>query len=164
VKSFHTIRSDHVHRPIRTTFAGLAVSALMAAGVVLVGSTPASAHKSEHVVVSAATTTVRPPALRRPQITCGAEGAEVVVKLRNRSRTSLFFEVRLSVSDYQEALPIGLSPRGVDSVVFSGVPNGRSLIEVLNDQGVYVAHLRFKVKCSGEPAPAQHVPHRQTGS
>ncbi|HEY4571672.1 MAG TPA: hypothetical protein VIH10_19510 [Kribbella sp.] len=128
------------------------------------GSTPASAHKSEHVVVSAATTTVRPPALRRPQITCGAEGAEVVVKLRNRSRTSLFFEVRLSVSDYQEALPIGLSPRGVDSVVFSGVPNGRSLIEVLNDQGVYVAHLRFKVKCSGEPAPAQHVPHRQTGS
>jgi hypothetical protein len=146
VKSFHSIRSVHLRRPIRPALAGLAVAAL-APGLLLVGSAPASAQKAEHVSVKPSTTTVRPPVLTRPRFRCHDSFAVVVVKLRNPNQTVLFFEVRLSAGDYQEALPVMLLSRGVDSVEFHGAPNGRYLIEVLNDVGDYVADTRVKVRC-----------------
>ncbi|WP_328993444.1 hypothetical protein OG394_03880 [Kribbella sp. NBC_01245] len=127
----------------------------MATGVVVVGSTPASAHKAGHVSVKSSLK-VRPPLLKRPRVRCHESGAIVVITLRNRSRTALHFEVRLSAGEYQEALPVMLLPRGTDSVEFHGVPDGSYLTEVLNDVGEYVADRRFRVSCNAAPAPADH--------
>jgi hypothetical protein len=124
---------------------------MMTTGVVLLGTTPASAQTSEHVSAKSSTTRARPPVLKKPQFTCHESGAIVVVKLRNRSRTVLYFEVRLSAGDYQEAQPMMLLPRGVDSVEFHGVPNGRYVTEVLNDGGDHVTQTRFQVRCKVKP-------------
>jgi hypothetical protein len=127
----------------------------LAAGLLLVGTTPASAQKTGQTAAQpvTSTTTVRPPILYRPRVTCSDSSAVVVVKLRNSSKAVRFFEVRLSGGEYAEALPVMLTPRGVDSVEFHGVPNGRYLVEVLNDLGDYVAETRLRVRCEIE-APA----------
>ncbi len=95
------------------------------------------------------TVSVRQPVLQRPRFTChGSNGAIVVVTLRNRTRTDVGFEVRVSRGEYQEALPVYLAPRGVGSVEFHGITaNGSYLVEVLNDAGDFVAHTRLKVRC-----------------
>jgi len=87
--------------------------------------------------------------LRKPRFTChGEDGAIIVVKLRNRTRTDVVFEVRVSRGHYQEALPVNLAPRGVGSVEFHGVvDDGRYLVEVLSDVGQYVARSSVKVRC-----------------
>jgi hypothetical protein len=121
----------------------------MTAGVLVAGSAPASAQKAEHVSITSATTAVRTPILRKPRFTChGENGAILVVKLRNRARTELVFEARVSRGEYQEALPVTLPPRGVGSVEFHGITaNGRYLVEVLSHLGEYVAQTRVKVRC-----------------
>jgi hypothetical protein len=120
---------------------------MMATGVVLSGSTPASAHKAEHVSVTSAVTP-RPPILLKPRFTCDGDGAGLTVRLRNRTRTEEAYEVRVSRGDYQEALPIYLPPRGVGSVEFAGMTaHGRYVIEVLNVVGDYVLRTRVKVRC-----------------
>jgi hypothetical protein len=82
---------------------------------------------------------------------CSDEGAVVTVKLRNPTKTVRFFEVRLSGGVVAEALPVMLTPRGVDSVEFHGIPDGRYLVEVLNDLGDYVADTRIRVRCKVKP-------------
>jgi hypothetical protein len=74
-----------------------------------------------------------------------------VVKLRNPTKTVRFFEVRLSGGEVAEALPLMLTAKGVDRVEFHGVPNGRYLVEVLNDLGEPVADTRVGVRCKVKP-------------
>jgi hypothetical protein len=152
----------------RRTLVGGLLATMLAPAALLSGSTPASAQQAEHAPVLLATgntdvgrhtTTVRPPVLLRPRVTCHDSGAIIAVKLRNRSKTVLFFEVRLSGGDVSEALPVMLPARGADSVDFHGIPDGRYLIEVLNDVGDYVAQTQVRVRCEAKsPAlPPQRV-------
>jgi hypothetical protein len=83
---------------------------------------------------------------------CSVQGAVVTVKLRNPTRTVRFFEIRLSGGAVAEAMPVMLTPSGVDSVEFHGIPDGRYRVEVLNDLGDYVADTRLRVRCNIKPS------------
>jgi hypothetical protein len=144
----------------RRSFVGGLSAATLATGLLLVGSTPASAQKTEPASaklvigstdVNSHTGTVRPPVLLRPRFTCHDSGAIVVVKLRNPNKTVLFFEVRLPGGEVSEALPVMLPARGFNSVEFHGIPNGRYLIELLNDAGDFVAETQVRVRCKVKP-------------
>jgi len=139
----------------RSLVGGLSAATLVT-GLLVVGSSAASAQRTEPASarlvvgtgVNSHTGAVRPPVLFRPRFTCHDSGAIVVVKLRNPNKTVLFFEVRLSGGEVSEALPVMLPARRFDSVEFHGIPNGRYLIEVLNDTGDFVAQTQVRVRCT----------------
>jgi hypothetical protein len=142
----------------RSLVGGLSAATLVT-GLLVVGSSAASAQRTEPASarlvvgtgVNSHTGAVRPPVLFRPRFTCHDSGAIVVVKLRNPNKTVLFFEVRLSGGEVSEALPVMLPARRFDSVEFHGIPNGRYLIEVLNDTGDFVAQTQVRVRCTVQP-------------
>ncbi|NIK54328.1 hypothetical protein [Kribbella shirazensis] len=145
----------------RHPFVGGLLTATLATGLLLVGSAPASAQKAESAsaqLVADGTdlrgrgNSVRPPVLVRPRVRCHDSGAVVVVKLRNPSRVILFFEVRLSGGSVAEALPVMLAARGVETVEFHGIPNGRYRVDVMNDRGDFVTDTRVRVRCNAVPA------------
>jgi hypothetical protein len=123
------------------------VASMMATGLLLVGGMPASAQTAEQISVSSSATTVRPPVLSRARFTCHDEGSIVTLSLRNRSKTEVAYQVRLSGGDVAQAQAVTLGARAVQRVEFHGIPNGRYVIEVLNDAGDHVAHLRVHVNC-----------------
>ena len=155
----------------RQSIVGTLLTGALATGLLLVGNTSASAHNTEQapaqLVASSTglerpTVTIRRPILFRPRVTCHESGALVEVKLRNPTKTLRFVEIRLSGGAYAEALPMELPAHRADSVEFHGVPNGRYLVEVLNDLGDSVTQTQFRVRCKvGPPAlPTRHVQAR----
>jgi hypothetical protein len=137
----------------RHSLAGGLLTASLASVLLLAGTASASAQKTEQAPVQLVTssTNVKSPVLFRPRARCSDEGAVVTVKLRNPTKTVRFFEVRLSGGAVAEALPVMLTARGVDSVEFHGIPDGRYLVVVLNDLGDYVADTRIRVRCKVKP-------------
>ncbi len=128
---------------------GLLVAAV-ATGPLLVGTsvsaaTLARAAAAEHV--AQISTTVKPPVIKRVRVACHPEGAIVSLRLRNPNKVELSFQVRLSVSDVQQAQAVTLSGKTAEHVRFDGLPNGEGAITVLNAAGDTVASAEVAVDC-----------------
>ena len=144
----------------RHAFVGSLLTATLAAGLLLVGSTSASAHNTEPGPAQPGTvstdltndaTTVLPPILSKARFTCYDEGAGAVAKLHNPNTTVQHYMVSLSGGDYAESYVVSPAAHSVVLVEFACLPNGTYLLWVQNADGDLVAQTRLRVQCNVTP-------------
>jgi hypothetical protein len=125
----------------RSLIRGLLAATTLATGLLLFGSTAASAH----------TTTVVPPVFDKPRITCHDGGAELASKLRNPNATLQEYMVGITAGDVQENYVVQVTAHGAELVVFADLPNGTYLLQAQNPAGDVVATARGRVQCDVTP-------------
>ena len=131
-------------------------TATLATGLLLVGSTSASAQNTEHapaqlVAGSTDTATVLPPVLGKARFTCHDEGANVTARLRNPNATVQHYMVGITAGDIHYDYVVSPAARGAELVEFGGLPNGTYLLQVQNAAGVFDAQTRVRVQCDVTP-------------
>ena len=169
MKSFHTIRSINIQRPIpaasgramkRHSLVGSLLTATLATGLLLAGSTSASAQNTGHApaqVVTGSTdlerhtTTVLPPVFGKPRITCHDGGAGLESKLRNPNATPQEYMVGVTAGDVHEDYVVQVAPHGAELVGFGDLPNGTYVLQAQNVAGDFVATVRGRVQCDVTP-------------
>jgi hypothetical protein len=146
----------------RHSFIGSLLTATLATGLLLVGSTSASAQNTELTPTPTPpvagstdpqhhTTTVRPPALGKARVTCYDEGANFVTKLRNPNTMTMDYMVSLLGGDYAESYVVTPTARSVVPVEFGGLANGTYSFWVQNADGDMVAQTQVHVQCGNKP-------------
>lgn len=127
----------------RHPFAGGLLTATLATGLLIVGSTSASAD----------TTTDRPPVLSNARFTCSDEGpgAGAVAKLHNPNKVTMQYMVTLQGGDYAESYVVSPAAHSVVPVEFACVPNGTFVLSVQGTDGDVVAETRIDVQCNVKP-------------
>ena len=131
-------------------------TATLATGLLLLGSTSASAQNTEHapaqlVAGSTDTTTVLPPVLGKARFTCHDEGANVTARLRNPNATVQHYMVGITAGDIHYDYVVSPAARGAELVEFGGLPNGTYLLQVQNAAGAFDAQTRVRVQCDVTP-------------
>ncbi|MGW1343425.1 hypothetical protein ACWCOV_20420 [Kribbella sp. NPDC002412] len=125
----------------RHSFArGLLTATTLVTGLLLLGSTPASAQNTE-----------LPPVLGKARFTCQDEGATAVAKLRNPNSTLQEYMVGITAGDIHYDYVVRVAARGAELVEFGGLSNGTYLLQVRNAVGDFVAQSRIRVQCDGTP-------------
>ena len=140
----------------RHPFVGGLLTATLATGLLLVGSTSASARNTEHASGStdlrSYTTTVRKPVFSEARVTCYDEGgAGVVAKLSNPNKTVQEYMVGIHAGDIYYDYVVMLAAHGSESVEFGGLPNDTYVLQAQNPAGDVVAHIRVRVNCAATP-------------
>ena len=140
---------------------GLLTATTLVTGVLLLGSTTASAQNTEHVAaqhvtgstdLKSHTTTVRPPVFGEARFTCRDGGAEVVAALRNPNATLQHYMVGITGGDVvEENYVVTVAALGAELVEFGSPPNGSYLLRAQNADGDFVAHTRVRVECDVTP-------------
>ncbi|TDO46756.1 hypothetical protein EV643_110139 [Kribbella sp. VKM Ac-2527] len=140
----------------RDSFVGGLLTATLATGLLLVGSTSASAQNTGPAPAQLSTgstdlkrhaTTVRPPVLSKARVTCGDVGAGVVAKLRNPNTTVQHYMVGAGDDNYV----VTVAAHGTELVEFGCLPNGTYMLRVQNADGDFVAQTRVRVQCDATP-------------
>ncbi|WP_328520451.1 hypothetical protein [Kribbella sp. NBC_00359] len=128
-------------------------TATLATGVLLVGSTSASAQNTEYAPAQlvTGTTTVLPPVFGKARFTCHDEGANVTARLRNANATVQYYMVGITAGDIHYDYVVTLAARGAELVEFGGLPNGTYLLQVQNAAGAFDAQTRVRVRCNVTP-------------
>jgi hypothetical protein len=127
----------------RPTIGSLLIST-MAAGLLVLGGTPAVAQTTEHVSAQAS----RPPALGKARVTCYPDDdAGVVARLRNPNKTTKDYMVAITGGDIHYDYVVTVPARSAEPIEFGGLPNGRYLLRVQNDVGDFVAQAKVRVNC-----------------
>ena len=128
-------------------------TATLATGLLLVGSTSASAQNTEYAPAQLVTdtTTVLPPVFGKARFTCHDEGANVTAQLRNPNATVEYYMVGISAGDIHYDYVVTLAARGAELVEFGGLPNGTYLLQVQNAAGAFDAQSRVRVRCNVTP-------------
>jgi hypothetical protein len=127
---------------------GLLAATTLATGLLLFGSTAASAQSTD---IKSHTTTVLPPVFDKPRITCGDEGAGLESNLRNPNATLQEYMVGVTAGDVQENYVVQVAPHGAELVGFGDLPNGTYLLQAQNPAGDLVATARGRVQCDVTP-------------
>jgi hypothetical protein len=144
----------------RHSFVGSLLTATLATGLLLVGSTSASAQNTEPAPTplvtgntdpQSHTTTVRPPVLSKTRFTCHDEGANSVTKLRNPNEMTLDYMVSLSGGDFAESYVVTPTAHSVVLIEFGLIPNGTFSLWVQDADGDLVAQTRVRVQCTVTP-------------
>ena len=127
---------------------GLLTAATLGTGLLLLGSTSASAQ------------TIEPPVLGKARITCHDEGGAVVAKLRNPNATLQHYMVAITGGEVHYDYVVSPAARGAELIEFGGLPNGTYLLRVQNADGDFVATTRVPVQCDVTPptAPPSETP------
>jgi hypothetical protein len=125
----------------RHSVAGLLLTALLATGLLLMGSTAASAH----------TTKFRPPTFDKARFTCQEGGAVVVTKLRNPNAVVQEYMVGITAGDIHYDYVVTVAAHGVGPVEFGGLPNGKYLLQVQGETGDFIASTGVHVQCDVKP-------------
>jgi hypothetical protein len=144
----------------RHPFGGSLLTATLATGLLLVGSTSASAQTTEHAPaqhvightdLKRSTATVRPPVLSKARFTCHDEGAFAFATLHNPNTTVQEYMVGITAGDIHYDYVVTVAAHGAEPVEFGGLPNGRYLLRVQSVVGDFVAHTRVRVQCNVTP-------------
>jgi hypothetical protein len=118
---------------------GLLTATTLVTGLLLLGSTAASAQ------------TIEPPVLGKARITCHDEGGEVVAKLRNPNATVQHYMVAITGGDIHYDYVVSPAAHGAELIEFGGLPDGTYLLRVQNADGDFVANTRVPVQCDATP-------------
>lgn len=144
----------------RHSFVGILSTATLAAGLLLMGSTSASAQNTEHASaqlvtgstdLKSHTTTVRKPVFSEPRSTCGDDGAFVVAKLSNPNATVQEYMVGIHAGDIYDDYVVTVAAHGAESVEFGGLPNNTYRLQAQNPAGDIVAQTQVRVRCDVKP-------------
>jgi hypothetical protein len=144
----------------RHSLVGSLLTTTLATGLLLVGSTSASAQNTGHAparVVTGTTdlkshtTTVRPPVFSKVRVTCHDAGAEVVAKLHNPNTTVQHYMVGIHAGDTYHDYVVSPAAHGTESVEFGGLPNNTYVLQAQNAAGDIVAQTRVRVQCDVAP-------------
>ncbi|TCO17263.1 hypothetical protein EV652_11891 [Kribbella steppae] len=136
---------------------GLLTATTLVTGVLLLGSTSASAQNAPAQPVTASadlkshTTTDRPPVFSKARFTCQDEGAVVVTKLSNPNATVQQYMVGIHGGDIYYDYVVTLAARGAESVEFGGLPDNTYQFQAQNPDGDIVARTRVRVQCDVTP-------------
>jgi hypothetical protein len=140
VKSLHTIRSVKHH-----SFVGGLLTAMLTIGLLLMGSTSASALNTE---------LVRPPVFSKARVTCDSDsgGVGVVAKLSNPNKTPQVYMVGIHAGDIYQNYVVNLAARGSEPVEFGGLfPDDTYRLQAQNADGDVVATAQVRVHCDLKP-------------
>ncbi|MFI5708377.1 hypothetical protein [Kribbella sp. NPDC051620] len=138
MKSFHSISSVHLRLPI---FAGALLTATLAPGLLLLGSTSASAQ----------TSTVRPPVYSNVRVSCHDVGAGVSARLSNPNATEQVYMVGFHAGDAYDNYVVNLAPHGAEKVEFWAQTNDTYELQAQNADGDVVTLIHVRVKCAFKP-------------
>jgi hypothetical protein len=120
------------------------LTATLAVGLLLVGSTSASALSTEQAV--------RPPVFSNARVTCDSEGVGVVAKLSNPNPTVQIYMVGIHAGDIYDNYVVTVAARGSEPVEFGGLyPDDTYRLQAQNADGDVVATARVRVKCDVKP-------------
>ncbi|TDO46824.1 hypothetical protein EV643_110207 [Kribbella sp. VKM Ac-2527] len=138
----------------RHSFVGSLLTATLATGLLLVGSTSASAQTPAQAVTGSTdhkrhATTVRPPVLSKARVTCHDGGPSVVAKLRNPNTTVQHYMVGITPDD--DDYVVTVAAHGTELVQFGAPNDGTYLLRVQNADGDFVAQTRVRVLCDATP-------------
>jgi hypothetical protein len=151
VKSLHTIRFVRHH-----SFVGGLLTATLAAGLLAMGSTSASALSTEAAVKS--------PAFSDARVTCHDWGADVVAKLSNPGKTLQHYMVGIHAGDVVYNYVVTVAAGGTGSVEFGGLPNNTYQLQAQNAVADVVARARVRVQCDVKPTPTPTATPTATAS
>jgi hypothetical protein len=127
---------------------GLLAATTLATGLLLFGSTAASAQSTD---IKSHATTVRPPVFDKPRITCHDGGAGLESNLRNPNATPQEYMVGVTAGDVHWDYVVQLAPHGSELVGFPDLPNGTYVLQAQNVDGDFVATVRGRVRCDVTP-------------
>jgi hypothetical protein len=151
VKSLHTIRSVKHH-----SFVGGLLAATLTVGLLLMGSTSASALNTE---------VVRPPVFSKARVTCDSGGVGVVAKLSNPNKTPQVYMVGIHAGDIYQNYVVNLAARGSELVEFGGLfPDDTYRLQAQNADGDVVATAQVRVHCDLKPTSTPTVTPTRTPS
>jgi len=153
VKSLHTIRSVKHH-----SFVGGLLTAMLTIGLLLMGSTSASALNAE---------LVRPPVFSKARVTCDSDsgGVGVVAKLSNPNKTPQIYMVGIHAGDIYQNYVVNLAARGSEPVEFGGLfPDDTYRLQAQNADGDVVATAQVRVHCDLKPTSTPTVTPTRTPS
>ena len=132
----------------------LLLTATLATGLVLVGSTSASAQNTENVTGGAELMShigkVRKPVFSEVRFTCWDGGeASIEAKLSNPNSTEQVYMVGIPFENLDLSYAVNLAPHGSEDVAFGPVPpNNTFPLQAQNAAGDVVALVRVHVKCA----------------
>jgi hypothetical protein len=141
----------------RHLFVGGLLTATLATGLLLVGSTSASAQNTEHATGStdlkSYTTTIRKPVFSDVRVTCNDEGGGggVAAKLSNPNKTVQDYMVGIHAGDIYYDYVVTVAAHGAESVEFPAPLNDTYVLQAQNAAGDVVAHIRVRVQCDATP-------------
>ncbi|MEU4396524.1 hypothetical protein [Kribbella sp. NPDC023855] len=130
-------------------FVGGLMTATLVTGLLLLGSTSASAQLvARSTDVTSQTTKVRPPVYSDVRVRCEDVGAAVSAKLSNPNATEQVYMVGFQAGDVAENYVVNLAPHGSEIVGFGAPVNNTYELQAQNVDGDVVALVRVRVKCA----------------
>jgi len=139
---------------------GLLTATTLATGLLLLGSTSASAQNTEHAPaqpvtgstdLKSHTSTVRPPVFSKVRVTCEDEGGVVATKLSNPNATVEPYMVGIHGGDIYYDYVVTPAAHGAESIEFGGLPNNTYQFQAQNADGDIVARAWVRVQCDVTP-------------
>jgi hypothetical protein len=136
----------------RHAFVGGLLTATLVTGLLLLGSTPASAQLvAGSTDLTSQSSKVRPPVFSNVRVRCHDDGAEVVAKLSNPNATEQIYMVGFHAGDVYDDYVVNLAPHGAENVAFGAHTNDTYELQAQNADGNVVALVRVRVKCAFKP-------------
>jgi hypothetical protein len=134
----------------RHAFVGGLLTTTLMTGLLLLGSTSASAQPvARSTDLTTQTSKVRPPVFSNVRVSCQDVGAEVSAKLSNPNATEQAYMVGFHAGD--DDYVVNLAPHEAENVAFSAHTNGTYALQAQNADGDVVALVRVRVKCAFKP-------------
>lgn len=130
----------------RRPFIGGLLTATLATGLLLVGSTSASAQDTEPAPA--------PPVFGKVQVTCGDDGVLVAAKLRNPGKTFQEYMVGIYADHIGYDYVVQLAAHESELVEFGDLPDNTYRLQAQNVEGDVVALVRVRVRCTVTPPTA----------
>jgi hypothetical protein len=145
----------------RHAFAGGLLTATLVPGLLLLGSTSASAQ----IVAGSTdqTSKVKPPVYSNLGVSCHDDGAQVSAKLSNPDATEQIYMVGFHAGDDYSNYVVTLAAHGAEDVGFWAQTNDTYEMQAQNVDGDIVARAHVRVKCTFKtPTPTPTAPPTAT--
>lgn len=136
----------------RHAFVGGLLTATLVTGLLLLGSTSASAQLvAGSTDLTSQISKVRPPVYSNLRVKCHDLGADVLAKLRNTNPTEQIYMVGFHAGDVYANYVVNLAPHGSEDVAFWAETNDTYELQAQNADGDVVTLVRVRVKCAFKP-------------
>lgn len=136
----------------RHAFVGGLLTATLVTGLLLLGSTSASAQLvAGSTDLTSQSSKVRPPVFSNVRVRCHDDGADVVAKLSNPNATEQIYMVGFHAGDVSDNYVVNVAPHGAENVAFGAPSNDTYELQAQNADGDVVALVRVRVKCAFKP-------------